>query len=140
MADLFHQVSIDAPADRVFDAVTTKDGLIGWWTDDVEARPEAGTIAQFGFYNRAAFFRMRIDELAKPARVKWTCEGDVPEWTGTTLLWDIQPRDGGSTLNLVHAGWKSTAGSLPQCNTVWGALMMRLKAHCEGRTPEPLHI
>ena len=35
MVDILHRVGIDGIApEKVYDALTTIDGLAGWWTDD----------------------------------------------------------------------------------------------------------
>jgi hypothetical protein len=53
MPDMLHEVIIEAPAKRVYDAITTEKGLKSWWTADAEATPEPKSIAVFGFGNRA---------------------------------------------------------------------------------------
>ena len=39
MPNIRHEVLIGAAADIVFDALTTQNGLSGWWTPEVQARP-----------------------------------------------------------------------------------------------------
>ena len=73
MGDLYHQITIEAPAEDVFAALATREGLRAWWTEDsvVEARP--GGIAEFGSMERSVVFRMRIDELDPPHRRPLSC-------------------------------------------------------------------
>lgn len=139
MSDILHWIRVDAPPRRVFDAVTTEDGLSSWWTADVEAEPVEGSTAVFGFNDRAVVFRMRIDKLSPPELVRWTCLGDFDEWTGTRLEFRIRPHDdGGSEVTFTHSGWKSTEGFFRQCNTDWGRLMYHLKDSVEGRSDQPM--
>ena len=35
MADIRHRVGIGAPQDRIYQALTTPEGLSGWWTREV---------------------------------------------------------------------------------------------------------
>lgn len=139
MTDIMHWISIDAPPQRVFDAVTTANGLSSWWTSDVEPADAEGDVAVFGFNDRSVVFRMRIDEMAEPQRVRWTCVGDFPEWEGTRIEFRIEEReDGRSGLTFTHAGWESTEGFFRQCNTDWGRLMYYLKCYLEGRGDGPM--
>jgi len=139
MPDILHWISVEAPPQRVFEAVTTESGLGSWWTADVEAEPEEGSVAVFGFNDRAVVFRMRIDELRPPELVRWTCLGDFPEWEGTRLEFRIEPADdGGSVVTFTHAGWDTTEEAFRQCNTDWGRLMYYLKDHVEGRGDGPM--
>jgi len=43
MADMSHQVYIDAPPDKVYQAISTQEGLKSWWTIDTEAEPRVGS-------------------------------------------------------------------------------------------------
>lgn len=137
MADLHHAIEINVSAEKVYEAITTQKGLRSWWTRDSVTEPRVGSIAEFGFNDRAALFRMRIDELTPPKRIVWYCLGDDEEWKGTRLIWDISPKEEGTTLHLLHAYWRSPSSWFATCNTTWGALMYRLKAYLEGRKPGP---
>jgi uncharacterized protein YndB with AHSA1/START domain len=137
MADMYHAISIAAPAEKVYEAIVTQAGLRAWWTADSVAEARVGSTAEFGFRNRAAVFRMRVEELQPGRRVVWACLGDVDEWKGTRLTWEIAPKDGGAELRFTHGDWRSTAGAYPLCNSTWGELMHRLKAYAEGKAPGP---
>jgi uncharacterized protein YndB with AHSA1/START domain len=137
MADMLHQIGIDALPRAVLAALTTEAGLRAWWTADSVARPELGSVAEFGFGNRATVFRMRVAELSD-TRVMWECLGDHDEWRGTRLTWDLAREGEGTVLRFRHGGWRSDQGWFALCNTTWGELLHRLKAHAEGRAPGPL--
>ena len=49
MAGSLHELTIAAPAEKVFRARTGKEGLSGWWTPGVTAQPKVGTIAESPF-------------------------------------------------------------------------------------------
>jgi uncharacterized protein YndB with AHSA1/START domain len=139
MADIMHQISIAAPAEAVYRAITTRQGLAGWWTDDVEAEPEENSVAVFGFNNHAIVFRMRIETLVPSRLVLWSCEGDADEWTGTWIRFEILPAgDGDVVLQFTHGDWRSTEGDYRVCNTHWGRLMYCLKDTLEGRGTGPM--
>lgn len=139
MNDIMHWIATSASPDEVFDAITTEEGLASWWTADVEARPEEGSTAVVGFNDRAVVFRMEVTDLVRPELVRWSCEGDFDEWTGTTLEFRIDPAgEGGSEVTFTHAGWKRVDGYFRQCNTDWGRLMYYLKDYLEGRGDGPM--
>ena len=71
MADILHQITIDAAPDRVFDALTLSEGLKSWWTTDSSATPEIGSVAVFKFIQGKVVFRMRVEELIPGKRVAW---------------------------------------------------------------------
>lgn len=137
MPDLMHHIHIQAPPQVVFDALATQKGLQGWWTADTVAEPRVGSIAQFGFDRKSVVFKMHVDELDAPKRIVWTCRGDHPEWTGTKLTWELEPRAGGTALHFRHGGWREATAFMASCNTTWGELMHRLQAYAEGKGARP---
>ena len=134
MAEMLHAIQIAALPQTVFNAVSTQDGLRGWWTADSAAEPKVGSIAEFGFGNHATAFRMKISEC-NVETIVWECLGDVDEWRGTRLVWSLLAVEGGTFVRFTHSGWKSVDGWFAQCNSTWGELMHRLKAYVEGKNP-----
>ncbi len=129
MADILHRITIDATPDRVFDALTVSEGLQSWWTRDSHATPEIGSVAIFKSVQGTIVFRMRVEELVPGKRVVWLCQGDLQEWEGTQLSWDLESTENsGTDLRFAHREWTSTEGEYPRCNTTWGHLMHLLKA------------
>ena len=63
MADLSHQVPIDAPAAKVYAAIATQNGMRNWWTADTQMEETTGGKAEFGFDKRGMVFRMDIKAL-----------------------------------------------------------------------------
>jgi hypothetical protein len=81
---------------------------------------------------------MTIAALEPGRRVALRCLGEPAEWNGTTQTWTIAPDGAGSVLHFVHGNWRAMTDMCAMCNTTWGQLMHRLKAHAETGRPEPL--
>ncbi len=137
MADLYHEIQINAAPEKVYEAITTQKGLRSWWTGDSVAEPRVGSLAEFGFMKRAIVFRMRIEELARPKRVVWTCLGNHDEWKDTRLTWEISPKDGVTTLHFTHGGWRSASSFFATCNSTWGDIDVPLEGPPRGQGPRP---
>jgi uncharacterized protein YndB with AHSA1/START domain len=138
MAEIRHFIPIRATPAKVFDALNSSAGLRSWWTADATLEPKVGGAAVLGFDDRAAVFRMKVEELERERRVVWSCHGDEPSWTGTRLVWEIEPGDGGVThLRFVQSGLRALDDYWAGCNSTWGELMFRLRDHLEGKSPGP---
>jgi uncharacterized protein YndB with AHSA1/START domain len=136
MVDINHLISINASPDAVYAALATQRGLASWWTADTRADEKVDGKAEFGFDDRGMVFRMRIDELVPGKRVVWSCLGDQPEWSGTTLTWTISRENDVSVLRFTQR-WKAMTDMVAICNSTWGELIYRLKDYVEGRNPGP---
>lgn len=138
MPEILHRVFIDSTPEKIYNAITTEEGLKSWWTSDAKAQPKEGTVSRFGFPGHEAVFHMHIDKLAPNKFVQWTCQGDVDEWKETKITFEIKPLDGKqSSLSFRHENWKSTDGYYVDCNTTWGHLMVLLKQYAEGKHVKP---
>jgi uncharacterized protein YndB with AHSA1/START domain len=126
MPDILHELSIKASPDTLLDAITTTDGLAAFWTDQTDATPKPGTVANFGFGpNRETVFEMRVD-IITPDRVEWTCVGGPEEWVGTTLRWSLHPDGDATTLRFEHRDWKREDGAVASCSYTWAMILDRL--------------
>jgi uncharacterized protein YndB with AHSA1/START domain len=147
MTELWHEVWIDAPTEKVFEALTTKDGLDGWWGPVAGAEALVGSVVEFD-HGLGAFLRMEIIDLIPNELLAWKCisEFDDPtnpasEWFGQTLRFELSPRSdvailGGTqrvtVVTFRNEGWPSDSRWCGFCNSAWGeTLGVKLKSHCE---------
>lgn len=92
MPDIMHLVRIHAPPERVYQALTTEEGIRNWWTRDAELDARIGGTGEFRFYEGKGVTKVRVDALEKPVRVGWTTiSANAPGgWDGTTINFDLR--------------------------------------------------
>ena len=90
MVDILHRVSVEntTPA-SVYDALTTIDGLAGWWTETTSGDGAAGGTIAFRF--PPGGFDMKVMTATPGARVTWEVVDGPAEWVGTTVDWKLRP-------------------------------------------------
>lgn len=140
MVDILHTVGITAPQDAVFRALTTREGLSRWWTEETTGDGEAGGYLEFRFEGAPppAGFDMRVLE-AKPDRVLWEVVGGPGEWIGTTISWDLRTEGDFTIVIFKHAGWREPVEFMHHCSTKWATFLLSLKSLLENGagTPAP---
>src|SRR5260370_10354925 len=94
--DIVHSVDIETTPDRLYEAITTKKGLAGWWTPQVKAEPMMGALHEFHFTGTTLKFR--VDKLQPALHGAWSSAQVPPDWEGTQVLFAITPED--DTINL----------------------------------------
>jgi uncharacterized protein YndB with AHSA1/START domain len=134
--DILHRVGVKASSpDAVYDALTTVDGLAGWWTDDTSGDADVGGVLEFRFIPGG--FDIEVLDLVRSKHVGWQVIGGPEEWIGTTIDWDLQ-QDGDYTIVMFkHEGWKEPVDFMYHCSTKWGSYLMSLKALVETGTGAP---
>jgi uncharacterized protein YndB with AHSA1/START domain len=137
MANIKHLVHINAPASKIYEAITTKEGLQKWWTDKVTGETDHGNTINFHF-GPDYYKGMKITALDEDRQVKWQCMVGDPEWVGTTISFDIDVnKDGKSILRFAHDGWQEETDMYGQCTYHWGRYMESLKNVAEGGDGTP---
>ena len=143
MVDILHRVGVESPSpEMVYDALTTVEGLAGWWTDDTKGSAEVGGVLEFRF--PAGGFDMEVLEHRPFERVAWKVVEGPEEWVGTTIDWHLR-QDGEDVIVLFkHQGWKEPVEFMHHCSTKWATYLMSLKSLVEtgdgAPAPRDVHI
>src|SRR5688572_28049387 len=98
MPNIRHELIIGASVEKVYNAITSLEGLSAWWTPDTVAKGESGSIARFAF-GPTYFKEMKITELKSSELVKWVCIKGADEWIDTTLTFKLEAGDKKAVLN-----------------------------------------
>ncbi|MGH8430544.1 MAG: SRPBCC family protein, partial [Solimonas sp.] len=124
MHDILHRVGLKSPSpSAAYAALTTLEGLSGWWTDDTKGDTEIGGVIHFRFGERG-FFRMKVLELDPGRRVLWQVVDGPPEWIGTKVSFELRQEDDYTILLFQHRDWKEPVEFMHHCSTKWGQFLM----------------
>ena len=112
MSSIKEKLIVRGSAHRVFEALTSQAGYLGWWSKDCQIAQKPGDESRLKFNKEGTIvsMRFRLDETAREKSVRWTCVGhDMESWVGTTLAWDLVPDADATEVSFEHAGWKGDA-------------------------------
>jgi uncharacterized protein YndB with AHSA1/START domain len=137
MATIRHRVGIAAPAERIYQVLTTTEGLSGWWTRDVDGDPSLGGTLRFFFGRPEPSAVMNVVDLVPNQHVRWQCVQGPDEWVGTHLTFDLEPSEGETVVRFAHADWHEPVEFMYHCSTKWGYFLLGLKAGLEGGEATP---
>lgn len=133
---IYHRLLIETPAEKIFEALTTQEGLAGWWTPDTIAKPELGSISRFTFED-GYFKEMEIIELKPYSKVKWRCIKGYEDWLGTEISFELEPHRLGAVLLFHHDGWKEYSNGFASCSYDWALFLRSLRLLCETAKGQP---
>lgn len=137
MAEAVFLVDIDSDRTAVRNALTTQEGIVGWWT--TEASVSDGAM-KLGFPEAPLPFELRVDEVGDD-RVRWTSVGAFPpHWADTEIVWNLMDHSEGSGTQLFfeHRGFAAADPMLGHTAYTWALLMSHLKSYAETGRAGPL--
>ena len=144
---IISEVQINAPAERVFQALTDPRQLLRWWTSEkcpieyfeIEARPG-------GKWR----FASKPSKLVVKGVIQFSCEGEVVEcdpprlltytWIAnwhddksrrTLVRWELTPAKGGTHVKVTHSGLSQEAVARKDYSGGWPGVVQALKQFVE---------
>jgi uncharacterized protein YndB with AHSA1/START domain len=105
MPDIMHLINIHATPTRVYEALTTDEGIRNWWTRDADLDSRIGGTGEFRFYEGKTVTKIRVDELNPSVRVGWTTVSSAaPGGWKAQLSRSICARRGTTRYSPLHIG------------------------------------
>ena len=139
------QLLLSASPAAVYRALTTQQGLCGWWTETCEVSNAIGGRATFRFNQN--YKVMQIESLAPDREVRWHCVEahiDMPglqrkdEWVGTRIIFKLSPQDDGRTrLDFEHVGLTPAIQCFDVCRDGWNLFLGSLQSLVETGQGKP---
>lgn len=137
MKKIIHFVNIKASPEKVFRALTTEEGLAGWWSTNVKVQPGVGGVIDFRFvedFNPD----MQVTRLDQDQRVEWKCVGGHENWRDNTFSFELRPSAGATGLMFVQVYAQELSDEVyGTYNFNWGYYLGSLKKLCETGSGTP---
>lgn len=135
MEDIRMNVTIKATPEIIYHAITTEEGLAGWWAKQTKAKPEIGYVNTFTFGDFVN--KMKVTKLVPNKKVVWECTASIDEWMGTYISFELEEKVGKTLLRFTHGDWKEVTDTFAGCTYDWARFMASLKSLCETGTGTP---
>lgn len=148
MVDIIHRIGIKAPVSKVYRALSTVEGVAGWWTRETTGESRPGGAIRLGFRTPGRVEAVTVDvdvlELKPDEEVRWRVRSGPEEWLGTDVTFDLS-RNGDQTLVVFgHRNWREAVEFTAHCSMKWATFLLSLRELVEtgkGRpSPDDLKI
>ena len=136
MTDVLFRFDVEADPEAVLAAVKTTEGIKGFWTSRADVPAEVGATVKVEFAIAPLPFDLRLEE-SDERTVVWRPQTFPPHWVGTTIRWDVDASDAGSTVSFRHQGFADDEEAGRVAYT-WGQIMVRLKEYAETGKTDPV--
>lgn len=89
MVHIQHNFVVNAPLSKVYEAISSVEGLCNWWTTDTTGNAEKDGVLRFGFGGEA-FNKMKVTASKKNSHLAWLCTEGPVDWIGTDLSFTLR--------------------------------------------------
>ncbi len=141
MAEIYHQVGVIEKIETVYHAISTLEGLSGWWT---KATGDSDVGGKLYFHFGDMSVEMTVKEKIENKKIVWQCTEVEGEWKNTIVSFELSKNDHQVLINFSHTNWAEQTSLCAHCSTKWAVFMLSLKDYLEtgkGRPfPNDLHI
>jgi uncharacterized protein YndB with AHSA1/START domain len=129
--DIIHRVGIRAPVSRVYAALSTVEGVAGWWTKDTAGASETGRTITVDFMSasgeRIGGMKMEVMKLDPDREVRWRFREGPEEWIDTEAVFSLSQAGGYTIVNFGHLNWREAVEFTGHCSTKWATYLLSLK-------------
>jgi uncharacterized protein YndB with AHSA1/START domain len=148
MADIIHRIGIKAPVSKVYAAVSSVEGVAGWWSRDTSGESKLGGEVRIHFRNpdgrEIGNMTFTLQKLIPDKEVQWHFKAGPEEWLGTDVTFGLT-QEGDMTIVLFgHRNWTKVGEFMAHCSLKWATFLLSLRQLVEtgkGRpSPEDLKI
>ncbi len=129
MPDIIHILQIKASPAKVFEILSTPEGLNRWWTKDCHGRPELGSIYDLDF--GPVVWQCQVTDLLQDQELEYTlCKCDE-DWLDTQVRFELEANSDGTKLKFKHLGWAHANDHFHGSNHCWGLYLRVLRRYIE---------
>ncbi len=93
MPDILLNFPVNAPVEKVFDAIAAPEGLSQWWTLRSDGKPIVGTTYEL-YFAKDYDWRAAVIEAKPPHRLVLKVTDATPDWLGTQVSFTLAESDG----------------------------------------------
>lgn len=135
-SDIVLSVDIQTTPQKLYEAITTQQGLAGWYTPETKAEPRVGAVIELKFAELATL-KFCVDELEAERSVIWSAVQVPTDWEGTHIKFDMTSQGNMVNLQFNQTGLPPAYEDLGVFSYLWGQYLRSLKALLETGEGEP---
>ena len=138
MPDIAIQIDTTADPAATYTALTTTDGVAGWWTTRNQTSGTVGEVDQMWFPDAPMAWELRVDEAVPGKVLARHCVGGPPQWVGTDVRFALEPApQGGTRILFDHTGFAQVDEMFRVVTLGWAQMLLQLKQYLDSGQPAP---
>ncbi len=130
MPEILHRFTINATAQKVFEALCSEKGLNNWWTKECSGKPLLHENYRF-YFTPEYDWSAKVIHMIEGKELTWQMTKAMDDWMPTQVGFRLEENKGLTNICFFHKGWKEAGEHFAITNFCWGQLLKGLKDYCE---------
>jgi uncharacterized protein YndB with AHSA1/START domain len=130
MATIYHYFPINGSIEKVFEVISTEQGLDIWWSKNSEGKPSVGEIFQLSFgpeYQWSAI----VSKYIMNQEFELTFTSADSDWINTKVGFELVFKNEATIVRFYHNGWNEENEHYKISNYCWAMYLRLLKRYIE---------
>jgi uncharacterized protein YndB with AHSA1/START domain len=133
MKTIQHELHIDAPVARVYEAIATADGISTWWDKQTPTQTDRGLVLEHNPGPEHGIVQLRVVDRVPNQRIEWECisrhraSSPASAWTGTHFIFELSERAGGTEVTFRQTGYDEKSAFFNSNASAWETVLQNLK-------------
>ena len=141
MVDIIHKIGIKAPLSRVYAALSTVEGVAGWWTRETAGDTKTGESMQVLFRSpdgtEMGKMAFQLRDLEPNKSVRWQFTQGPEEWLGTDVTFNLSQSGDYTVVLFGHRNWREAVEFTAHCSMKWATFLLSLRQLVETGKGQP---
>ncbi|MGX7666601.1 SRPBCC family protein [Flavobacterium pedocola] len=131
MNTIYHDFTISTPKERVFEAVSTPEGLNNWWTLRCSGKPALNEEYNLYFAEEYNWFAT-VSKFIENEEIEFSVKHAKKEWLPTSFgfkLTEVSPNT--TYVQFYHSDWEEISQEFRIASYCWANLLRQMKQYLE---------
>jgi len=131
-----HICHTTASIGKVFECLSTIEGLKKWWTNETEGNPQKEGLLNFKFGGKYENL-MKVISYQSSKNVEWLVVEYLPDWVDTKIQFQLDINENQTRIRFQHIGFQKQNNFFAQCSFSWAKYLISLRQLAETGIGEP---
>jgi uncharacterized protein YndB with AHSA1/START domain len=133
MKTIQHELLINAPVARVYDAIATADGISTWWDPQTPKQTDRGLVLEHNPGPEHGIVQLRVVDRVPNKKIEWECISTHPAsspasaWTGTHFIFELSGHGRATDVEFRQTGYDERSAFFNGNTEAWGQVLQNLK-------------
>jgi len=141
MVHIHHRIGIRASIEKTYEALSTVEGVAGWWSTHTEGNSEIGKTFSSRFLSpqgqEMGSMKIEVVNLESSKKVHWKFLDGPAEWIGTEVVFELQFDNDMTIVLFHHLNWAEEVEFKAHCSMKWAVFLLSLRQFAETGSGNP---